>query len=81
MTRVVAANPSKFTYRGTGTYVVGDGDVAVALEEPAQHLGEGNEADDGKADNYNRVDGVGDWGANGNNRLNTRFTINLGYYF
>jgi outer membrane murein-binding lipoprotein Lpp len=41
----------------------------------------GNEADDGKADNYNRVDGVGDWGANGNNRWNTRFTINFGYYF
>ena len=41
----------------------------------------GNEADDGKVDNYNRVDGVGDWGANGNDRLNTRFTINLGYYF
>ena len=41
----------------------------------------GNEADDGGSDNYNRVDGVGDWGANGNDRLNTRFTINLGYYF
>ena len=41
----------------------------------------GNEADDGGADNYNRVDGVGDWGTNGNDRLNTRFTINLGYYF
>ena len=41
----------------------------------------GNEADDGKVDNYNRVDGVGDWGANGNDRMNTRFTINLGYYF
>ena len=41
----------------------------------------GNEADDGNVDNYNRVDGVGDWGENGNNRWNTRFTINLGYYF
>ena len=41
----------------------------------------GNEADDGQADNYNRIDGVGDWGANGNNRWNTRFTINFGYYF
>ena len=27
--RVIAKNPSKFTYRGTGTYIVGDGDVAV----------------------------------------------------
>jgi glyoxylase-like metal-dependent hydrolase (beta-lactamase superfamily II) len=27
--RVVAENPSKFTYRGTGTYIVGRGDVAV----------------------------------------------------
>ncbi len=27
--RVVAENPSKFTYRGTGTYVVGHGRVAV----------------------------------------------------
>ena len=27
--RVIAANPSKFTYRGTGTYIVGHGDVVV----------------------------------------------------
>jgi glyoxylase-like metal-dependent hydrolase (beta-lactamase superfamily II) len=27
--RVLAENPSKFTYRGTGTYVVGRGEVAV----------------------------------------------------
>jgi glyoxylase-like metal-dependent hydrolase (beta-lactamase superfamily II) len=27
--RVIAKNPSKFTYRGTGTYIVGSGDVAV----------------------------------------------------
>ena len=27
--RVIAENPSKFTYRGTGTYIVGDGEVAV----------------------------------------------------
>ena len=27
--RVIAKNPSKFTYHGTGTYIVGDGDVAV----------------------------------------------------
>ncbi|HWL42684.1 MAG TPA: MBL fold metallo-hydrolase [Ilumatobacter sp.] len=27
--RVIAENPSKYTYRGTGTYIVGSGDVAV----------------------------------------------------
>lgn len=27
--RVIAKNPSKFTYHGTGTYVIGHGDVAV----------------------------------------------------
>ena len=27
--RVIAPNPSKFTYRGTGTYLVGHGDVVV----------------------------------------------------
>lgn len=27
--RIVAENPSKYSYRGTGTYVVGQGDVAV----------------------------------------------------
>ena len=27
--RVIAENPSKFTYHGTGTYIVGSGDVAV----------------------------------------------------
>ncbi len=27
--RVVADNPSKFTYRGTGTYILGQGEVAV----------------------------------------------------
>ena len=27
--RVIARNPSRFTYRGTGTYVVGRGEVAV----------------------------------------------------
>ncbi|MGB8859691.1 MAG: MBL fold metallo-hydrolase [Ilumatobacteraceae bacterium] len=27
--RVIANNPSKFTYHGTGTYIVGEGDVAV----------------------------------------------------
>lgn len=33
-------------------------------------------------DNYSNIfDGVGDFGANGNDRWNTRFNINLGYYF
>ena len=27
--RIVARNPGPFTFRGTGTYVVGDGEVAV----------------------------------------------------
>jgi glyoxylase-like metal-dependent hydrolase (beta-lactamase superfamily II) len=27
--RVVAHNPSKYTYHGTGTYIVGHGDVTV----------------------------------------------------
>lgn len=33
--RVTAQNPSKYTYRGTGTYVVGRGDVAVIDPGPA----------------------------------------------
>jgi glyoxylase-like metal-dependent hydrolase (beta-lactamase superfamily II) len=33
--RVVAGNPSKFTYHGTGTYIVGRGDVAVIDAGPA----------------------------------------------
>lgn len=33
--RVVANNPSKFTYHGTGTYIVGEGDVAVIDPGPA----------------------------------------------
>ncbi len=32
--RVIAANPSKFTYRGTGTYLVGHGDVVVVDPGP-----------------------------------------------
>ena len=37
---VIAENPSKFTYRGTGTYVVGDGEVAVIDPGPdrPEHL-------------------------------------------
>jgi len=32
--RVIAENPSKFTYRGTGTYLVGEGEVAVVDPGP-----------------------------------------------
>jgi glyoxylase-like metal-dependent hydrolase (beta-lactamase superfamily II) len=32
--RVIAENPSKFTYRGTGTYIVGSGEVAVVDPGP-----------------------------------------------
>jgi glyoxylase-like metal-dependent hydrolase (beta-lactamase superfamily II) len=32
--RVIAENPSKFTYRGTGTYIVGRGDVLVVDPGP-----------------------------------------------
>ena len=32
--RVIAENPSKFTYRGTGTYIVGHGDVVVVDPGP-----------------------------------------------
>ena len=35
--RVVAANPSKFTYRGTGTYIIGEGQVAVV--DPGPDIG------------------------------------------
>jgi glyoxylase-like metal-dependent hydrolase (beta-lactamase superfamily II) len=35
--RVVAANPSKFTYRGTGTYIIGEGNVAVV--DPGPDIG------------------------------------------
>jgi glyoxylase-like metal-dependent hydrolase (beta-lactamase superfamily II) len=33
--RVIAENPSKFTYRGTGTYLVGRGEIAVIDPGPA----------------------------------------------
>jgi glyoxylase-like metal-dependent hydrolase (beta-lactamase superfamily II) len=33
--RIVARNPSPFTFRGTGTYVVGEGEVAVIDPGPA----------------------------------------------
>ena len=32
--RVVAENPSMFTYRGTGTYIIGSGEVAVVDPGP-----------------------------------------------
>jgi glyoxylase-like metal-dependent hydrolase (beta-lactamase superfamily II) len=48
--RIVARNPGPFTFRGTGTYVVGDGEVAVIDPGPdlAEHVaallgGRGNE--------------------------------------
>lgn len=34
-----------------------------------------------RGDDYSRVDGVGDFGVNGNDRWNYRFNINFGYYF
>ena len=38
--RIVARNPSPFTFRGTGTYVVGQGEVAVIDPGPdlADHV-------------------------------------------
>ena len=38
--RIVARNPSPFTFKGTGTYVVGNGDVAVIDPGPdiAEHV-------------------------------------------
>ncbi len=38
--RVMANNPSKFTYRGTGTYIVGEGRVAIVDPGPddADHI-------------------------------------------
>jgi glyoxylase-like metal-dependent hydrolase (beta-lactamase superfamily II) len=41
--RVVAHNPSKFTYRGTGTYIVGDGED-VAVIDPGPRLDAHREA-------------------------------------
>ena len=40
--RVLAENPSKFTYRGTGTYIIGDGDVVVI--DPGPRLDSHREA-------------------------------------
>jgi glyoxylase-like metal-dependent hydrolase (beta-lactamase superfamily II) len=40
--RVIAENPSKFTYRGTGTYIVGHGDVVVV--DPGPRLDSHREA-------------------------------------
>ncbi|MCF1182525.1 hypothetical protein L0E83_03615 [Marichromatium gracile] len=41
----------------------------------------GNDAGNGLQDNYGSIYGVGDFGANGNDEWNYRFTLNLGYYF
>src|SRR5579863_7297533 len=40
--RIVAKNPSPFTFKGTGTYVVGEGEVAVI--DPGPDLSEHVEA-------------------------------------
>jgi glyoxylase-like metal-dependent hydrolase (beta-lactamase superfamily II) len=40
--RVIAENPSKFTYRGTGTYILGHGDVVVI--DPGPRLDSHREA-------------------------------------
>ncbi len=40
--RVIAENPGKFTYRGTGTYIVGSGDVVVI--DPGPRLDSHREA-------------------------------------
>ena len=45
--RVIANNPSKYTYLGTGTYIVGHGDVAVI--DPGPVLDEHRDALDGGA--------------------------------
>jgi glyoxylase-like metal-dependent hydrolase (beta-lactamase superfamily II) len=36
--RIVARNPSPFTFRGTGTYVVGRGEVAVIDPGPTSPI-------------------------------------------
>ena len=43
--RVIANNPSKYTYHGTGTYIVGHGDVAVI--DPGPMLDDLDRAIDG----------------------------------
>ncbi len=40
--RVIARNPSKFTYHGTGTYIIGTGDVVVI--DPGPDLGSHRDA-------------------------------------
>ena len=47
--RIVARNPGPFTFRGTGTYVIGEGEVAVIdpgpdLEEHVGHCWRGSPA-------------------------------------
>ncbi len=48
--RVMANNPSKFTYRGTGTYIIGQGRVAIVDPGPddADHIGSVLAAVDGE---------------------------------
>ncbi|MBA6411599.1 hypothetical protein H2508_00505 [Parahaliea sp. F7430] len=42
---------------------------------------DGNTFIGNRGDDYSRLDGIGDLGANGNNRWRYRFNLNLGYYF
>ena len=35
--RVTARNPSAFTFHGTGTYILGEGEVAVIDPGPSDH--------------------------------------------
>ena len=44
-------------------------------------ISDGNNFVGGEGDDYNRFDGIGDVGANGNDRWNRRFNINARYYF
>ena len=44
-------------------------------------ISDGNNFVGGKGDDYGRFDGIGDVGANGNDRWNRRFNINARYYF
>ena len=47
--RVIANNPSKFTYRGTGTYIIGDTNVVVI--DPGPLLDSHRDALDGVLSN------------------------------
>ncbi|CAA0110526.1 Uncharacterised protein [BD1-7 clade bacterium] len=44
-------------------------------------ISDGNYFVGNDGDNYNNIDGIGGFGANGNDEWNYRFNINFGYYF